>query len=107
MEKKFDPFGVLIIAFVTAIGGGTIRDLLIGITPVTWLKDLTTVEVIIIGAGLALLFGARLKKWDPVLLVLDAMGLGLFTMTGIQKGIDQQLSVGICIMLGTITACFG
>jgi uncharacterized membrane protein YeiH len=107
MNKKLDPFGVLIISFATAIGGGTIRDLLLGRLPVAWLTDSTAIWVIIIATSSALFFSASLKKFDRMLFYFDAMGLGLFTMIGIQTGMEQQLSTGICIMLGTITGCFG
>jgi len=107
MEKELDPLGVLIISFVTAIGGGTIRDLLLGNTPVTWLTDNTTAWVIAISAVAAVFFGSTLKKFDKLLFLTDAIGLGLFTMIGIQKCLQHGLSTGICIALGTITACFG
>ena len=75
MEKKLDPFGVLIIAFATAIGGGTIRDVLLGRLPVAWLTNSTAVFVIIIGASAALFFSTSLKKFDRLLFYFDAMGL--------------------------------
>ena len=107
MDKKLDPFGVLIISFVTAIGGGTIRDLLIGDVPVAWLSNATTIYVILIGAVATIFFGGYLKKLDKMLFLFDALGLGLFTMIGIQKGIEHGFSPGISIALGTITGCFG
>ncbi len=107
MEKKLDPLGVLIISFVTAIGGGTIRDVLLGDLPVAWLTNNTAAWVIAISAVAAIFFGSTLKKFDKLLTAFDAIGLGLFTMIGIQKGIQHGLSSGICITLGTITACFG
>src|SRR5687767_10639469 len=107
MEKKLDPFGVLIIAFVTAIGGGTIRDVLIGDLPVNWLTNTEGITVIIGAAALSLFFGTYLKKLNSLLFLFDALGLGLFTLIGIQKGIEYQLSSGICVALGTITGCFG
>jgi uncharacterized membrane protein YeiH len=107
MERKLDPFGVVIIAFATAIGGGTIRDLLIGDLPVAWLNHATTIYVILIAAVATIFFGSYLKKLNKMLFLFDAMGLGLFTMVGIQKGLDQGFSTGISIMLGTITGCFG
>ncbi len=61
MSKKLDPFGVFIIAFVTAVGGGTLRDIMIGRTPVGWMLDLKYVYVISIGFVLAILFR---KKFD-------------------------------------------
>ena len=107
MEKKLDPFGVLIISFVTAIGGGTIRDVLIGEFPVAWLNNVTAIFVILSAAVAALFFGSYLKKFEKMLFLFDAMGLGLFTMIGIQKGIEHGFGIGICITLGTITGCFG
>ncbi len=107
MEKKLDPFGVLIISFATAIGGGTVRDVLIGEFPVSWLSNSIGIYVILIATAVAMLFTRNLKKLDSLLFYFDAMGLGLFTMIGIQKGIAHDLSIGICVMLGTITGCFG
>lgn len=107
MEKKLDPFGVVIISFVTAIGGSTIRDVLIGETPVTWLSNSVAIWVILAGALVTLFFGSYLKKLDKMLFLFDAIGLGLFTMIGIQKGIAHGFSTGICVMLGTVTGCFG
>jgi uncharacterized membrane protein YeiH len=107
MERRLDPFGVLIIAFATAIGGGTIRDLLIGDLPVAWLNHGTTIWVIVTAALITIFFGSYLKKLDRMLFLFDAIGLGLFTMVGIQKGLAHGFSMGISIMLGTITGCFG
>src|SRR5215213_8999377 len=84
MEKKLDPFGVLIIAFATAIGGGTIRDVLLGRLPVSWLTNSTAILVIIIATIAALFFSGPLKKMNRLLFYFDAMGLGLFTMIGIE-----------------------
>jgi uncharacterized membrane protein YeiH len=107
MNKKLDPFGVFIIAFVTAVGGGTLRDVMIGRTPVGWMQDLTYVYVIILGFLLTILFRKRLDKLRISLALFDTIGLGVFTLIGIQKGIDYHLHPTICIALGTMTACFG
>jgi uncharacterized membrane protein YeiH len=107
MEKKLDPFGTLIIAFVTAIGGGTIRDVLVGNLPVNWLQDQTTIWVIFVSAILTMLFGSYLKQFNTALFLFDALGLGLFTIIGLEIGLRKGFSPGICIALGTITACFG
>jgi len=107
MENRLDPFGVLILAFATAIGGGTIRDILIGDLPVVWLQSNLTFWVILIGALITLFFGTYLKKFDRMLFYFDAMGLGLFSVIGIQKGMLNGFGPGICVMLGTITGCFG
>jgi uncharacterized membrane protein YeiH len=106
-NKKLDPFGVFIIAFVTSVGGGTLRDILIGRTPVGWMVDLTYVYVIIIGYFLALLFRKRLDHFRTSLFLFDTIGLGVFTLIGLEKGIVAGLHPVICIALGTMTACFG
>jgi uncharacterized membrane protein YeiH len=107
MNKKLDPFGVYIIAFVTAVGGGTLRDVMIGRTPVGWMQDLTYVYVITLGFLLTILFRKRLDKLRKSLALFDTIGLGVFTLIGIQKGIEYNLHPIICVALGTLTACFG
>lgn len=107
MEKKLDPFGVLIIAFVTAIGGGTLRDVMIGNLPVGWLRDPTATTVIFVTAIGTMFYGQWLKKITTTLFLFDALGLGLFTIIGIEKAMQLHFSVGVCIALGTITASFG
>ncbi len=107
MHKKLDPFGVFIIAFVTAVGGGTLRDVLIGRTPVGWMQDVNYVYVIVIGFILAILFRKKFEKLRTSLFLFDTVGLGVFTLIGLEKGINIGLHPVICIALGTMTACFG
>src|SRR3569833_492495 len=107
MEKKLDPFGILIISFVTAIGGGTVRDVLVGNFPVNWLQNGSTVWVIFIAAIITMLFGSYLKHLNTPLFLFDALGLGLFTIIGLEDGLKHGFSPGFCIALGTISACFG
>lgn len=107
MQKKMDPFGVFIIAFVTAAGGGTLRDVMIGSTPVGWMLNLQYIYMIIVGFVLALLFKRKLDRLRVSMLLFDTIGLSVFTLIGLQKGIDYGLHPAISIGLGTITACFG
>ncbi|WP_108244986.1 trimeric intracellular cation channel family protein [Muricauda brasiliensis] len=107
MEKRLDLFGVLIIAFVTAIGGGTLRDLLIGNTPVGWMHDLTYVVTIFISVVFAIVFVNKLKYLRKSLFLFDTIGIGLYTMVGVEKGLEAELLPVICVFLGTMTACFG
>jgi uncharacterized membrane protein YeiH len=107
MQKRLDPFGVLVLAFVTAIGGGTLRDILIGNLPVRWLKNDTAILVIFCAAIATMFFGRFLKQFTTTLFLFDALGLGLFTIIGIELGLEKQFGAGVCIALGTITACFG
>jgi uncharacterized membrane protein YeiH len=107
MSKRMDPFGVFIIAFVTAVGGGTLRDVMIGNTPVGWMNDLIYVYVIVVGFFFSVVFRKKLDRLRTSLLLFDTIGLGVFTLIGIQKGIDVGLHPIICIAMGTMTACFG
>lgn len=107
MNKKMDPFGVFIIAFVTSVGGGTLRDVLIGRTPVGWMVNLNYVYVIILGFVLAMVFRKKLDQFRTSMFLFDTIGLGVFTLVGLEKGLEKGLSPIICIALGTMTACFG
>lgn len=107
MNKRLDPFGVFIIAFVTAVGGGTVRDVLIGRTPVGWMLDLKYVYVIILGFVLSVIFRKKFDKLRTSLFLFDTIGLGVFTLIGLERGILTGLHPIICIALGTMTACFG
>ncbi len=107
MEKKLDLFGVLIIAFVTAVGGGTLRDLLIGNTPVGWMTTPVYIITISITVITAILFVNKLKHFRKSLFLFDTIGIGLYTMVGVEKGLNVGLSPVMCIILGTITASFG
>lgn len=106
MQKRFDIFGVLIIAFVTSIGGGTVRDLLLDI-PVFWMHDIFICGVIFISTMVAVLVKSIEKNFKVTLFLFDSLGLGLFTIVGIQKGLSAELHPIICLTLGTITGCFG
>lgn len=106
MQRRLDPFGVLIIAFVTAVGGGTIRDLLLGISPF-WIHNLWYIYMILIIGVLSMIFKSIESKFKVTLFIFDSFGLGLYTIVGIQKGLNADLHPIICITLGTITGCFG
>lgn len=106
MQKRLDPFGVLIIAFVTSVGGGTIRDLLLDV-PVFWMHDMLICTVIFITCIFSMIFKSFEKKFKVTMFLFDSFGLGLFTIIGIQKGMNADLHPLICITLGTITGCFG
>lgn len=106
MQKRLDPFGVLIIAFVTAVGGGTVRDLLLD-KSVFWMNDLWTCGLIFATCIAAMVFKSLERNFRVTLFVFDSFGLGLFTIIGIQKGLNAELHPLICLALGTITGCFG
>ena len=102
-----DVFGVFIIAFVTSVGGGTLRDVLIGQTPVTWMENMIYVYVIIAATIFSIIFRKRLDYLRVSLFLFDTIGIGLYTVVGIEKGLAIGLHPILCIALGTITACFG
>jgi len=106
MQKRLDPFGVLIIAFVTSVGGGTVRDLLLDV-PVFWMTDMLTCSLIFFTCVFSMIFKSIEKNFKVTLFIFDSFGLGLFTIIGIQKGINEGLHPLICLTLGTITGCFG
>ena len=107
MHKKMDLFGVLIIAFVTAVGGGTLRDMLIGQTPVSWMTNMTYVYVIFGATVFAIVLKNKINYLRTSLFLFDTIGIGLYTVVGIEKGIMVGLHPIICIALGTMTASFG
>ena len=106
LKKRLDFFGVFIIAFVTAVGGGTLRDLLLD-APIGWMRDVTFVYVIIAAAIIALVFRKKLGYVRKSLFLFDTIGIALYTVVGVQKGLDAELPAIICVALGTLSASFG
>ncbi|MCF8715026.1 trimeric intracellular cation channel family protein [Joostella atrarenae] len=107
MNKRLDPFGIFIIGFVTALGGGTIRDVLLGIKPVTWLINSTYMYVVMGTVLFAVIFRDKLKYFNKSLFLFDTIGIGLYTVVGLEKGVAAGLHPIMCIALGTVSACFG
>src|SRR5690625_2631655 len=107
MDKKLDLFGIIIIAFVTAIGGGTLRDFLIGDLPVAWIRDIRYTAIIILTVVITIPFNRDIVNLRKTLFLFDSLGIGFFTIVGVQKGIMTGLHPGICVVLGTVSACFG
>ncbi len=107
MTKKLDIFGIFIMAFVTALGGGTLRDVLIGDVPVRWLLDFNAGLIVFFSTVAAILFRNIIKDYHNILLFFDSVGVGFFTVVGIRTGIALDFHSTTCIALGTITACFG
>ena len=101
--KRVDLFGVIVLALVTAFGGGTLRDLLVGDTPVFWVRDpnflLSATAIAVVS-----FFVARFHEFPlAVLLVADAFALALFTMIGVKKALAFQVAPSIAIAMGVIT----
>ncbi len=105
--KRFDLFGALSVGFVTAVGGGTIRDVVLGVTPVFWLKDVNYLLVIVLAAGAVFLFARHILAYRRVLLVFDAVGIGVFTLIGINKALGVHVLPIFAAFMGVITAVMG
>ena len=104
--KQIDWFGAYIIGLATAIGGGTIRDLLLDVTPF-WMLNASYFLTTGVALIAALLFKNKLFKWGSTLFLFDSIGLGLFTIVGITKSLDAGLPFWVCIIMGTITGTMG
>ncbi len=107
MNKKFDLFGVFIVAFVTALGGGTLRDVLIGKVPVGWMLETYYVYTIIGTTIITIVIRNHIKYLSKSLFLFDTIGLGIFTITGTQIGVESNFNPIISVALGTMTASFG
>ncbi len=106
-DRDLDLLGVIVVAVMTAIGGGTLRDLLLDRHPIFWVTDSWYLIVIIASA---LLTVAYVRRWPPpvaTLLVADALGLGLFALSGAQLAEAAQCPPLIVVLMGTMTGVFG
>ncbi len=106
-EKNFDIFGASIIALVTAVGGGTIRDLLIGSQPVGWMVDLNYLFIIGAAIVVSFFFLKQIMQLRRTLFLFDAIGIGLFTILGLTKTLSLGLSPIIAVIMGAVSASFG
>ena len=105
-NKKVDWFGAYLIGLVTAIGGGTVRDVLLDIRPF-WMQESHYFIMTGIALVAALLFKDKIFKWQRALFLFDAIGLGLFTTVGISKSLAMDLPFWVCIVMGTVTGSIG
>lgn len=105
--KKIDLFGAAVIAFVTAVGGGTIRDVLIGAQPVGWMQDLNYVALIGAAVPVSYFFRGVIERLRRTMFLFDAVGIGIFTILGLEKTLGYGLSPVIAVLMGTVSAVFG
>ena len=107
VEKKFDLFGVLVLGIVTAIGGGTLRDVLIGSTPVGWMTNEIYIYIILAALPICFFFKDWIIGLKKSIFLFDTIGIGLFTILGLQKTLEVGLSPIVAIMMGVVSATFG
>ena len=108
IQGNLDFFGVMVLSFATALGGGVIRDLLIGAVPPAALVDQRYTIAAFLGGGLTFLFYAMVRGVPaPLVVVVDAAGLSLFAVAGAAKALDYDMRPFIAVLMGTITGVGG
>ncbi|MBK5195926.1 MAG: trimeric intracellular cation channel family protein [Proteiniphilum sp.] len=104
--KKFDLFGAFVIGFVTAIGGGTLRDLLINVTPF-WLENTVYLWATLLALIFVFIFHNKLIRLNNTFFIFDSIGLGLFVVVGVEKTLALGYDPWVAIIMGTITGSVG
>lgn len=105
-QRNLDFLGGFIIAFITALGGGTVRDLLLNVD-VEWMSSLSHLLTVLVGGAIGLFFRKRLKHLRKTFFFFDTMGISLFTVLGVQKGLAYDQIPLTSMFLGMISATFG
>ena len=106
-DKKFDLFGVIIIAFVTAVGGGMTRDVLIDAHPINWIGDLNYIWTILAAVVFTFLFKSKIAPLSKTMFLFDTIGIAVFTLLGVQKGISLDLHPFIAVVMGMVSSVIG
>ena len=106
-KKEFDLFGVIIIAFVTAVGGGMTRDVLINAHPINWIGDLNYIWTILSAVVFTFLFKSKIAPLGKTLFLFDTIGIGVFTLLGTQKGLAFDLHPFIAVVMGMVSSVIG
>lgn len=106
-NKKLDLFGAAFLAFVTAVGGGTVRDLLLGQTPVGWMQNFDYIIVILIGVGITYLFQKHVRRLRRTLFLFDTIGIAVFTTLGVKKALLFEVDPAIAVIMGMFSAILG
>lgn len=106
-RKQLDLIGFVFMAAITGVGGGTLRDILLGQTPVFWVTDGRPIILCAAVAGLVYLFGAHLESRYKALLWADAVGIAAFTIVGAAKALALDSGIVAAIVMGMMTGTFG
>ena len=106
-EKKMDILGFILVAAVTGIGGGTLRDLLLGVTPVFWITEPINIYLCVIAASVTYFAVNLFRQRDAWILWMDAIGLSVFAIMGAQAALAHGAPPFIAVVMGVMTATFG
>ncbi|MBR9827989.1 MAG: trimeric intracellular cation channel family protein [Oceanospirillales bacterium] len=106
-RRNMDIFGVGVIAFITALGGGTIRDILLGNFPVSWTQHPIYIYLTISAGLLTIVIARFMHHLHKLFLLLDAMGLIAFTIIGCNVALELEYNMAVVVMAGMITGIFG
>ncbi|WP_297087869.1 trimeric intracellular cation channel family protein [uncultured Draconibacterium sp.] len=106
-DKRLDFFGVTVIGFVTAVGGGTLRDLLLGDTPVAWMQTNNYFWVIIAAVAVTIIFRRHVMKLKRTLFLFDTIGIATFTLLGLKKALLYQIDPSMAVLMGLSSAVVG
>jgi uncharacterized membrane protein YeiH len=106
-DRGLDLLGVIVVAAITAIGGGTLRDLLLDRHPIFWVTDVSYLVVIVASAMLTVAYVRVRPPPSATLLVADALGLALFALSGAQLAEAAQCPPPIVVLMGTMTGVTG
>ncbi|MBR4962295.1 MAG: trimeric intracellular cation channel family protein, partial [Muribaculaceae bacterium] len=105
-RKRFDLFGAYVVGLVTAIGGGTLRDLLLDVTPF-WMDDSIYLIVTAVALLLVIVLRKNILRFENTFFIFDTIGLALFVVVGIQKSIVLGFPFWVAVIMGTLTGAFG
>ncbi|MFR9611858.1 MAG: trimeric intracellular cation channel family protein [Rikenellaceae bacterium] len=105
-KRQFDLFGAYVVGLVSAIGGGTIRDVMLGVTPV-WMEHPIYIIVTAISLLFVIVAGRHLPRFVRTFFLFDTIGLALFTTVGITKSLNAEFPMWVAITMGVVTGSFG
>lgn len=107
IDKRLDIFGGAVTGFVTAIGGGTLRDMMLGVMPVTWIRSTDYFFIILAAIVITILFQDKVLRLRSTLFLFDTIGIAIFTLIGLEKALGLGIEPPLAVMMGLSTAVVG